>query len=314
MKFRFITSTLLAVAVGVFAFVVRGDAVSAGVAFAAALGVGLFVQNRRLLRRRRMDRAPFPDAWRAVLDEYVDFYDGLEGADQARFERDVRYFVEEHTIAGPRGIEVEEELKVLVGASAALLSFGQPGYIWERVRDVIIYPEAFDDEYVTSSQGNILGQVGRQSSIIFSARALRQGFAAGDDGLNVGLHEMAHVLDFDGGPADGVPSLMPWHAVRGWLGVVHDEVQRIDAHRSVLRQYGATNEAEFFAVATEAFFERPTQLRKKHPELYEMLRKTYAQNPAGPPEVDDEADERSPEARRRRRNERKRRQDNKDKR
>lgn len=309
MKLRIVGPAAIALAFGALIFVVGKDPATAGASFAVVFAFSLWLQNRRVLRRRRLDREPFPDAWKAVLDEYVDFYDDLGEADARRFERDVRYFVAEHTIGGPRGIEVEEELKVLVGASAAVLSFGQPGYIWERVRDVIIYPEAFDDEYAVSSQGNILGQVGSQGSIIFSARALRQGFAASEDGLNVGLHEMAHVLDFDGGPADGVPSLMPWHASRGWLNLVHDEVSRIEKHRSVLRQYGATNEAEFFAVATEAFFERPTQLRKKHPELYGMLRDTYNQNLAGPEEVDDEADERSPEARRRRRNARKRRHD-----
>jgi len=307
-KLRWAAPLAIALALGAAGFVVGGGAAAGATTFVVALVLGLLASNFRLMTRKRMDQDPFPAAWREVLDEYVDFYDDLEEADaKARFERDVRYFVEEHTIAGPEGAEVDDELKVLVGASAAILSFGREGYAWGRVRDVVVYPDAFDDDYAISEKGNILGQVGSQGPIIFSARALRQGFLAEHDGLNVGLHELAHVLDFGDGAADGVPSLMSWHAVRGWLDLVHEEVQNIEAHKSVLRSYGATNEAEFFAVATEAFFERPTRLRDRHPELYAMLVDTYGQDPAGPVADEDDETETVEDRRRRRRNERKRR-------
>lgn len=298
---------VLALAAGGAGFIIGGGPVAGGVTFVIVLALGLLFVNRRALSRRKIDEEPFPSSYRAVLEEYVDFYDDLEGDDRERFESDVRYFVREHNITGPQGAEIDEELKVLVGASAAILSFGKPGYVWGRVRDVVIYPDAYDDDYGVSEKGHILGQVSSQGPIILSARALKQGFAAEHDGLNVGLHEMAHVLDFGDGYADGVPSLMPWSAVRGWLGLVHEEVQNIEAHKSVLRSYGATNEAEFFAVATEFFFERPTRLRDEHPELYAMLRDTYGQDPAGPVRKDDDDTESTEDRRRRRRNERKRR-------
>jgi Mlc titration factor MtfA (ptsG expression regulator) len=313
-KLRWIEAVVLAIAVGGAALVISGPAAGA-VAFVLAVVVFVVAFNYRTFTRSRVDREPFPEPWREVLEAYVDFYEDLEEpADKKRFERDVRYFVEEHTITGPRGEEVEDELKVLVGASAAILSFGKPGYVWGRVRDVVVYPDAFDDDYEISEGGNILGQVGSQGPIIFSARALRQGFRAEHDGMNVGIHELAHVLDFGDGSADGVPSLMPWSAVRGWLNLVHDEVSRIEEHESVLREYGATNEAEFFAVATEVFFERPTRLREEHPELYAMLRDVYGQDPASPRRDGDDGDggETPEERRRRRRNERKRRRRAKD--
>jgi Mlc titration factor MtfA (ptsG expression regulator) len=312
-KLRWIEATVLALAVGGAALVMAGGPVAGAIAFVVALAVFLLAFNLRALTRSRVDREPFPSPWREVLEEYVDFYDDLEeAADKERFERDVRYFVEEHTISGPGGEDVEDELKVLVGASAAILSFGKPGYVWGRVRDVVVYPDAFDDDYEISESGNILGQVGSQGPIIFSARALRQGFRAEHDGLNVGIHELAHVLDFGDGSADGIPSLMPWSAVRGWLSLVHDEVSRIEKHESVLREYGATNEAEFFAVATEVFFERPTRLREEHPQLYAMLRDVYGQDPAGPVRTEGDDGETPEERRRRRRNERKRRRQAKD--
>jgi hypothetical protein len=305
-KIRFVEALVISLLAGVAGFVIGGGLVSGAIAFGVVLVIGLVVSNFRTMTRRRIDDVPFPSPWREVLEEYVDFYEDLERPeDRARFERDVRYFVEEHTITGPEGAPVDDEVKVLVGASAAILSFGKPEYVWGRVRDVIIYPDAYDEDYAISSAGEILGQVGSQGPIILSARALKQGFRAEHDGHNVGLHELAHVLDFGNGDADGVPTLMPWSAVRGWLHLVHDEVKKIEARDSVLRSYGATNEAEFFAVATEAFFERPTQLRDKHPELYAMLRDTYGQDPAGPRRTD--ATSETPEAgRRRRRNERKR--------
>lgn len=273
---------------------------------AAALFLSAGWLNARSLARMRLDRRPFPDAWRRVLEQRVGFYRRLSDADKPRFERDVRYFVAEHTITGPRGAPVDDELAVLVGASAAILSFGRPGYRYERVRDIVVYDEAFDDDYQVSRGGHILGQVAKQGPIVFSARALREGFTDAADGHNVGLHEMAHVLDFDGdGAADGVPSLVPWREMVPWLAVVHDEVRRVRRHRSVLRSYAGTNEAELFAVATEAFFERPRELARKHPELYAMLRDAYGQDPAARDR--DGRDVPDQDDRRRERNERKRR-------
>ena len=100
------------------------------------------------------------------------------------------------------------------------------------------------------------------------------------DGQNVGIHEFAHMLDLEGARFDGMPSGMDGASARAWAGLVHGEIARIERHRSILRQYGATNEAEFFAVASEAFFERPAAMIEKHPELYKLLKDFYGQDPA----------------------------------
>ena len=88
------------------------------------------------------------------------------------------------------------------------------------------------------------------------------------------------MLDFEDGGADGVPSFMPWGAVQPWVALMHRESRKVRKHRSLLRDYAATNEAELFAVATEAFFEKPDQLRKRRPELYEALADYYNVDPA----------------------------------
>ncbi len=235
---------------------------------------------RRDLRRRRLASAPFPTAWRKALEDDVGFYRDLSSDARRRFEREVRFFLDEQTIVGPREADVVDELKVLVAASAVAIVFGRVGYRYPRLRDIIVYEGAFDEDYEVRSDGHILGMVHAQGPIIFSARSLRAGFRGEHDGQNVGYHEFAHVLDFEEGASDGIPSTMPWRDVRPWVALIHGEIKKVKAHHSLLREYAAENDAEFFAVATEMFFERGAQLKKKHPKLYRLLEEAYGQDPA----------------------------------
>lgn len=247
------------------------------VAAFAALYFGLSGRSRR---RRAVARRPFPSAWRSVLERSVTFYRGLDDRARQRFEREVAWFLDEQRISGPQAAPIDDDIRVLVAASAVTLSFGRPGYTWPRARDVVVYGDAFDEEYRVAREGSVLGMVHAQGPIVLSSRALRHGFKSVDDGLNVGLHELAHVLDFETGSADGIPSMMPWRSIEPWLGLMHSEITRVKKHKSLLRKYAATNDAEFFAVATEAFFERPRALRARHADLYDMLVETYGQDPA----------------------------------
>lgn len=254
-------------------------AIALGIVIVAALaGLAAWLLRRRAAAAA-MD-APLSAAAKQTLAKQVAYYQRLDGAEKDRFEREVKRFLFDQQITGPRGRAVPDELKVLVAASAVMLVFGRKGYVYERTRDIVIYDEAFDREYGEGRDKNILGMVHGAGPILFSARALRDGFANARDGHNVGLHEFAHVLDFHVGDADGVPSLMPWSAVGPWVAQMKVETDRIEDHRSVLRDYGATNEAELFAVATEAFFEQPKLLAQKHPKLYALLVATYGQDPA----------------------------------
>lgn len=249
------------------------------------LAVGLAVLAglaiRRVLRRRALVLAPFPPSWRAILESDVAYYRRLPEPERRRFEAEVRVFLDEQVITGPRQARVSDRLRLLVAASAVMLVFGRRGFRYPRLRDVVIYERAFDDEYREGERENILGMVHGQGPIILSAKHLEQGFSDARDGHHVGLHEFAHVLDFEAGQADGVPTFMPWRAIAPWVGLMREEVERIERGRSVLRPYAATNEAELFAVATEAFFERPRALQARHPELYGLMQEIYGQDPAG---------------------------------
>lgn len=217
---------------------------------------------------------------REFLRDHVDFYAGLDDAERARFDTAIERFLADQTITGPRAADVREETKLLVAASAVILVFGIPDFVYPVLRDIVVYEGAFDHDYDVRSGANIAGMVHAQGPIVLSERDLRQGFKRRSDGYNVGLHEFAHVLDFESGRADGVPAIMPWNALRPWARVLASETRLIEQNRSVLREYGATNEAEFFAVATEAFFEKPNALKERHPKLYDLLVATYRQDPA----------------------------------
>lgn len=275
-------------AVGAFVSLRAGwiAAVVAGVVVALAIYLGA---TRRTRRRADLASEPFPASMRALLDEKVDFYRRLPEREKTRFEQEVRFFLDEQIVTGPRGAKLPERLRILVAASAVIVVFGRRGFHYPKLRDVVVYEEAFDEDYEQGHAKNILGMVHGQGPILFSARALEQGFANTKDGQNVGLHEFAHVLDFETGAADGLPSFMPWKNVKPWLEVMHDEVKRVETRGSILRQYAATNEAEFFAVATEVFFERPKALRQKHPELYALMVETFGQDPAAPSPTESEA-------------------------
>lgn len=244
-----------------------------------AVAVYAALALRRPLRRMRLARQPFPPEWRDVLYREVRFYRdlGLEGRE--RFERNVRYFLAEHEIEGVDGVEITDEIRVLIAAGAAVLLHGQPEWELPRRHTILVYESGFDDKFRCSKHGPLLGQTHGQGPVIIALDALLDGwrFQGGD---NVALHEFAHLLDLHGARADGIPSVLNPAAAGAWLKLVHSEMMKVEAHRSLLRAYAAENEAEFFAVAVECFFERPVELKERHPELYAALAQFFNQDPA----------------------------------
>jgi hypothetical protein len=178
-------------------------------------------------------------------------------------------------------VTVDDETRVLIAASAAMLAHGLPEFEWPSVRDIVVYPGTFDEAYDVG-RGTISGMVHAQGPVLFSMEDLRHGFRRPHDGHNVALHEFAHVMDMATGAADGLPLGLSWVATAPWVELMVDRLRRIRGHRyqHVLRDYAGSNEAEFFAVAVEVFFEQPGKLRGRDPELYAMLAEYFAQDPA----------------------------------
>ncbi|MCX6356875.1 MAG: zinc-dependent peptidase [Candidatus Aureabacteria bacterium] len=235
---------------------------------------------RRPLRRRRLAQQPFPPAWREILLGGVRFYRRLNPEGRRRFEKNLRYFLAEQRIEGVGGVEITDEIRVLVAAGAAVLLHGQPEWELPRGHTILVYPEGFDERFRFRPSGPLLGQMHGQGPIIISREALIEGWRNPGRGDNVVLHEFAHLMDMRGGSVSGVPRMLNAAASGAWLGLIHKEMEKVERHQSALWSYAATNEAEFFAVAVECFFERPVVLREKHPELYRALSQFFNQDPA----------------------------------
>ncbi len=241
------------------------------------VGVGL----RRPLRRWRVARASMPAAWRRWLRRHVPLYTCLDAEGRARFERDVQFFIDEHTFEGVDGVAVTDELRLGVAAGAALLLHGRPDWELGGTSSILFYPDAFDDDYYAGDYADFDGMAHEQGPVLLSAHAVRESWADPGDGNNVVLHELAHLFDFKNAGADGIPSLMDPASEAAWQQLVRREMRRIRHGRSLLREYAATAPSEFFAVAVEVFFEQPDAMAAEHPELFDAMQAFFNLDPRG---------------------------------
>ena len=226
---------------------------------------------KKPLRRWRLARRPFPEAWRTWLEGHVPLYAHSDTDGRARFEQDVRFFLEERTFEGIQGVEVTDVLRLSVAAGAALLLHGRPGWELPGQSTILFYPDRFDDDYYDTEDAAYDGMAHAQGPVILSRRAVEESWAYAGDGSNVVLHELAHLFDFENAFADGTPSLLAPGSAAAWEKLVKQEMRRARIGKSLLRRYAATNPAELFAVAVENFFERPDALRRRHRALFDAL-------------------------------------------
>jgi Mlc titration factor MtfA (ptsG expression regulator) len=259
---------------------------------AAGVVVGLVLVRRayaRVRRRRDAIARPFPAEWRKLLLERYDHYERMDAAWRARFEDDLRLFLVETRITGI-GVEVTDELRLLVAASAVTLSVGWPEYEWEQIAEVLIYPDDFDRDYVIAGQGAVSGDedAGRahpEGTVILSAPSLEESFAVPDDAYHVGIHEFTHMLArgrSEGGLEIGaLPQGLAPGREREWASIAEEEMERLRSRkRSAFDEYGADDPGEFLGVAVEAFFEIPQVVRRRHPRVYQILSEYFRQDPA----------------------------------
>ncbi len=253
---------------------------------AAAIFIALaFVLSfRRKGARRRTVSQPFPDAWRRILHDKVQFFRNLNEADKERFEGNVQWFLADTRITGIK-TEVTDSDRLLVAASAVIPIFGFDEWDYDNLNEVLLYPSSFSMDFGLEGEGcNVLGMVGTgvmNNVMILSKPALHQGFSNARDKKNVGIHEFVHLLDKADGSIDGIPAaFIDNPAALPWLDMIQRKTADILARKSDINSYGATNRQEFFAVASEYFFERPKLLKQKHPELYKALSKVFKQDMA----------------------------------
>ncbi len=264
-------------------FIARGRAVGLflGIIWGGGAVSFLFFLSR-YIRRERIARTGLPDGIRRVLKQRVSFYGRLRGERKRSYEDQIAIFLAEHAITGIDGVEITDEVRALVAATAVRLTFGRPGWEYHNFGEILIYPSGFaaDGSYSTRSGGDTAaaGLVHSQGGVILSLPHLFRSFEHNNDGFNVGYHEFAHVLD--GRRPDGIPDELSLGCYRPWVETMQKEFERVHTHKSILRDYAGTNPAEFFACAVEYFFEKPEKMKERAPEVYHQLSAFFNQDPA----------------------------------
>lgn len=246
----------------------------------------------RLWRRQRIARRPFPAAWRDILRRRVPLLRELPAAHQLRLKKHVQVLLAEVPFVGCAGLVIDDEVRVTVAAQAALLLLGRGGS-FGNLREVLVYPGHFVVPRSETGSGGVVhegrdvlaGQSWERGQVILAWDAVRDGAADPHDGANVVVHEFAHQLDQDRGAANGAPYVGRGVLQQAWARVMGAEFdalrQRLArAEPGLVDAYAATSPAEFFAVTSELFFERPAALAAERPALYEQLRRCYRLDPA----------------------------------
>ncbi len=227
-------------------------------------------------------KRPLPAEWTGWLEQHVPFFPELEGEYRERFLDFLKAFVWSKHFFGAGGLEISDEHRVVVGAAAVRLVLELDLSYYDHLTEIIVYPYIYRHPDRT---GAILGEAQTWGTVVLSWPAVLDGLANQHDGHDTALHEFAHVLDIADGAFDGTPELHKFGDYRSWARVMGQgfaNLRRRRGRRNVLRDYGATDEAEFFAVASETFFEKPRKLKEKAPELYEELKRFYLTDPAEP--------------------------------
>jgi Mlc titration factor MtfA (ptsG expression regulator) len=220
----------------------------------------------------------------AILNREVKFYQNLDDNGKSRFLVLVTDFLADTSIEGVE-TEITDVDRVLIASSAVIPIFGFPGWKYQNLTNVVLYPDTFNSDFQFEGESrNIMGMVGSgfmNGQMLLSRSALVKGFSSTAGKENAAIHEFVHLLDKSDGATDGVPeNLLPYEYATPWLKMIHQEMHRIEAGQSDINPYAITNEAEFLAVASEYFFEKPEKFEKMHPELYAMLSRMFAQDPA----------------------------------
>ncbi|MGE0388318.1 MAG: zinc-dependent peptidase [Gammaproteobacteria bacterium] len=242
-------------------------------------------------RRRRLAQQPMPEEWERFLLRRWPTWRRLPADLRERLKGLVQVFVAEKSFHGCDGFEITDAVRVTIAAQACLLIAARPNDCFARVRSVLVYPGAFEVPVESVDEAGVhatgmearSGESWQSGQVIFSWEDVRAGALAAD-GYNVVIHEFAHQLDLEDGGMEGAPLLDGPDQRRSWAAVFQVEFERLreaaDRGRyTLIDPYGAHSPPEFFAVASEAFFERAHELARTHTALFDQLRAYYRLDP-----------------------------------
>ena len=243
-------------------------------------------------RRKKILAQPFPPEWQTALHKEVALYRILDRAEKSKLRDDLRIFIAEHRWESARDFELTDEMRVIIAAQACLLTLGHESDQCLRVRNILVVPSSYEvknhrigDSPIVHVGFRAAGHTSMHGPVVLSWMDVYRDSRNQRDGRNVVLHEFAHRLDMCDGLADGMPPARNRQQYQRWQQIMVDAFEKLQFNTdmglpTVIRSYGATNPTEFFAVVTEIFFEKPRRLQDEDPELYDVLREFYQQNPA----------------------------------
>lgn len=252
------------------------------------------------IRLAKIQRRTFPDSWMQIVERRIPFYRSMPANLRQQLQDLIKVFVSDKNFVGCAGQEINDEIRVTIAAQACLLLLNRRTDNYQHLDSILVYPSTFvarrevrnELGLVSDNHAVLLGESWNQGKVILAWDSVEKGVRDLNDGHNVVLHEFAHQLDQESGASNGAPVLKTSGDYRSWAYVFSSEFEELQedvvtGKQSLLDHYGATNPAEFFAVATETFFERPEQMRHGHQELFAELKKFYQVDPT---EWEDEAE------------------------
>jgi len=256
------------------------------------IGYVLFRPKWLRQQREKIKSKPFPKKWRLILSRNVPYFYSMPADIQLQLKQHVLVFLHEKRFFGFEGLSITDEIRVTIAAQACLLLLNRETDYYPKLKSIYVYPAAFVTTHESKDAAGVLqnrprvlsGESWELGKVVLSWKDSKQGALVFNDGHNVVIHEFAHQLDQETGAANGAPFLK--HKThKCWSEVLSKEFALLQQQASrgestLIDHYGATNPAEFFAVSSEVFFERPAEMKLQHPALYSQLQSLYQVNPA----------------------------------
>lgn len=232
-----------------------------------------------------------PTDWKSLLEREFVLYRKLPSEQRRRLEGHINIFLHEKVFVGCNDLQITDEVRLLIAAQACLLILNKRTDYYPGFETILVYPDTFvvpvtqqDGLLVSNTVSAHLGESWHRGPIVLAWDQVLLGAQYERDGHNVVMHEFAHKLDEENWNMDGLPVLPNVDQYASWKQVLTEAYERLQAEvdqgkPDVIDAYGATSPAEFFAVVTETFFEKPGLLKQQYPALYEQFSIYYQLDP-----------------------------------
>ena len=243
-------------------------------------------------QRDKIRSQPFKKEWRKIIQQRMPYFKQMPTDLQLQLKQHIQVFLAEKEFVGCNGVKITDEIRITVAAQACLLLLNRKTNFYPKLRTILVYPRAFIKEQQSthadgvhhSKKMALAGESWDFGKVVLSWQDTVDGAKIPDDGRNVVIHEFAHQLDQENGRANGAPILDKDQNYSCWSAVFSAQYEQLKKEAktgtpSLFDYYGATNPAEFFAVASEVFFEQAQQFSYEHPRLYRQLKDYYQVDP-----------------------------------